>query len=198
MDSLHKKIKARINRRGRGWVFTPKDFLSLGNRAAVDQVLSRMLRAGEVRRLDRGLYDFPGTHPVLGLLAPDPDKIAQALARCTGDSIQVSGARAANLLGLSTQVPAKLEYLTTGPAKTRKIGRQEIRLKRMPASIPKGLVTGAALVLSALLYLGRGGVTSSVVDRLQKRLPQKEKQNLSAAIGVVPDWLVPAIREIAA
>ncbi len=198
MDSLSRKIKGRVYRRGKGWVFTPKDFLDLGNRAAVDQVLSRLTKAGVFRRLDRGLYDFPAKHPLLGILSPDPDLVAQALARLTGDSIQVSGARAANLLGLSTQVPAKLEYLTTGPAKTCQIGKQTIRLKRMPRQTPRNCLDGTLLAINALLYLGKTGVTDAVVHRLQNILPTKEKKALVSTIGVVPDWLVPSIKEIAA
>ena len=198
MDSLVRKIKGRVYRKGKGWVFTPKDFLDLGNRAAVDQVLSRLTKAGDFRRLDRGLYDFPAKHAVLGALAPDPDLVAQALARKTGDSVQVSGARAANLLGLSTQVPAKLEYLTTGRAKAHQFGKQTIRLKRMPSRIPRQAPPGTALALNALLYLGKTGVTDAVVVRLQSILPSKEKNALASTIGVVPDWLVPTIKKIAA
>ena len=198
MKPLGKKINQRIRRRGRGWVFTPKDFLDLGSRAAVDQVLCRSSRAGNIRRIDRGIYDFPVNHPVLGLLLPPPDKIAAALARQTGDSIQPTGARAANMLGLSTQVPAKPVYLTSGPSKTRKIGAQTIQLKHTAIRIAPNFSDGARLAVQAMLHLGKHGVDNSVVHRLQNTLAHGDKQHLMRVIGVVPDWLVPAMKEIAA
>nr|QEG97822.1 hypothetical protein AgrTiKerr27_00092 [Agrobacterium tumefaciens] len=99
---------------GRGSVFTPSDFLDVAARAAVDQALSRLARNGKLRRLTRGLYDFPKVHPQLGALSPRPDDVAKALARETGSQVQIAGARAANALGLSTQVPAHSIYLTDG------------------------------------------------------------------------------------
>jgi len=100
---------------GRGGVFTPRDFLDVAARAAVDQALSRLAKGGKLRRLARRLSDFPKVHPKLGPLSPAPDDVAQALARETGSQVQIAGARAANALGLSTQVPAKSSYLTDDP-----------------------------------------------------------------------------------
>ncbi|RUV80433.1 hypothetical protein EOA51_32955, partial [Mesorhizobium sp. M1A.F.Ca.IN.020.32.1.1] len=86
----------RVRAGGRGRVFTPSDFLDVANRAAVDQALSRLAKQGKLRRLARGLYDFPKVHPKLGPLSPAPDDVAQALARETGSRVQIAGARAAN------------------------------------------------------------------------------------------------------
>ena len=96
----------RARSAGRGGVFTPSDFLDVAGRAAVDQALSRLVKSGTLRRLTRGLYDYPKVHPKLGALSPTPDDVAQALARETGSHVQIAGARAANALGLSTQMPA--------------------------------------------------------------------------------------------
>lgn len=79
---------------GRGSVFTPRDFLDVAARSAVDQALSRLAKNGKLRRLTRGLYDFPKVHPQLGPLSPTPDDVAQALARETGSQVQIAGARA--------------------------------------------------------------------------------------------------------
>lgn len=77
--SVPDQIMRRARACGRGGVFTPSDFLPLAGRAAVDQALSRLVKNGKLRRLARGLYDFPKVHPQLGLLAPAPDDVAQAL-----------------------------------------------------------------------------------------------------------------------
>jgi len=97
-------------------VFTPSDFLDLAERAAVDQALSRLARNGKLRRRARGLYVLPKIHPRLGPLSPDPDHVARALARETGSKVQIAGARAAHLLGLTPQVPGQSDYLTDGPS----------------------------------------------------------------------------------
>ena len=96
VTSVPDRIMRRARTTGRGGVFTPSDFLDVAARAAVDQALSRLVKNGKLRRLARGLYDFPKVHAKLGLLSPTPDDIAQALARVTGSQVQISGARAAN------------------------------------------------------------------------------------------------------
>ena len=126
MTTLTTAILKRVRGRGRGSVFCAKDFLDLGTRAAVDQVLCRLSRKRTIRRLGRGLYDYPRVHPKLGVLTPTPAAIAQAVAKKTNSRIQPSGAHAANRLGLSTQVPAHLVYLTDGNSKQIQVGNQTI------------------------------------------------------------------------
>ena len=96
----------------------------------MDKALSRLTARGVIRRLARGLYEYPREHPELGTLSPDLEKVAKALAGKHRIRLQPAGAYAANLLGLSEQVPAKIVFLTDGPSRTVKIGRQEIHLRR--------------------------------------------------------------------
>ena len=125
--TISSKIERRIQKQGEGWVFAAQDFLDLGSRAAVDQTLSRLAREGEIRRVGRGLYDLPRTSTLLGTLVPPAqERIAEALERKTGSRLQSSGAVAANALGLSTQVPAKIVYLTDGASRKLKVGGQTI------------------------------------------------------------------------
>lgn len=132
-QSIDSKILAAIHRRGRGCVFVPADFLDIGSREAVDVVLHRLTRKGTIRRLARGVYDFPEKHPVLGPLQPSADEVAQALAGRDRTRLQPAGAYAANALGLSEQVPAKVVFLTDGPTRTVKIGSTTIQLRRTTA-----------------------------------------------------------------
>src|SRR5579862_8857780 len=99
MNSIAAAILKRIRVHGRGWVFTPKDFLNLGMRHPIDLALSRFARDKTIRRLTQGVYDYPKVHKKLGTLAPNPDDVATVLAAKTGSRVQISGARAANLLG---------------------------------------------------------------------------------------------------
>src|SRR5271155_2818631 len=119
-QSIDYRLLATIHGRGRGSVFVPADFLDLGSREAIDIVLHRLARKGTIRRLARGVYDFPKQHPVLGLLSPSADAVAKALAGRDRTRLQPAGAYAANALGLSEQVPANLVFLTDGPARTVK------------------------------------------------------------------------------
>lgn len=117
-DSTDSKILHRIHGRKRGWVFTPDSFTDIGTRRAVDLALMRHRHSGLIRQLARGLYDYPKNDPQLGPLQPSTNDIASALAGRDATRLQLSGAYAANLLGLSTQVPMKVVYLTDGRSRT--------------------------------------------------------------------------------
>ena len=112
------KVSARICGTGRGKVFTPKDFLDLSSHESVRQILSRLAKKGEIRRLMRGVYDYPEFSKMLAAPAsPDPDAIARAIARAHGWTIVPAGETALNMRGLSTQVPAHWQYFSDGPTK---------------------------------------------------------------------------------
>ena len=136
MKTTRQQILNRIRRShgGDGAVVTPKDFLDLGGRDAVDQALNRLVRAGRLVRIGRGLYHLPKTNPSLGItVPPDPDKVADALGRQTGSRVASSPAVTANRLGLSGQIPAKPVYLTTGRSRTVKVAGRIYRLKHASA-----------------------------------------------------------------
>ncbi len=122
-QSIGNQMLKRIYNKNRGWVFTANHFLDLGSRTAVAQSLVRLVKAGCIRRLAHGLYDYPEKHPALGDLPPNYERIAQALAGRDSLKIQPSGAYAANLLGLTDQVPAKVVFLTDGPNRTVHINK---------------------------------------------------------------------------
>src|ERR1700676_3793516 len=154
-QSIDSRILARIHGCGRGAVFVPGDFLDLGSREAVDLVLHRLTRKGTIRRLARGVYDFPKEHPVLGLLAPSADAVAHALAGRDRTRLQPAGAYAANILGLSEQVPAKAIFLTDGPARTVKIGSTTIQLRQTTARNMAAAGRLIGLLIQALRELGK-------------------------------------------
>lgn len=195
------RIMARIKAKGRGWIFTPKDFVDLGSRAAVDQTLLRLTKDGnhsvKIRKLARGLYDYPHTHPVLGLLSPDPDAVARALAKRSGSRLLPSSSKAANLLGLSTQVPAQTVYLTDGRSKTVKVGKQTIRLKHAAPSKMVFADSPKATLMQALRSVGRDNMNDGVVKQLARSVPQGVKDDLGRSSPTVPDWTRPILKRIA-
>jgi len=181
---------------GRGGVFTPSDFLDVAARSAVDQALSRLVKNGKLRRLARGLYDFPKVHPKLGPLSPSPDDVAQALARETGSHVQITGARAANALGLSTQVPAKSSYLTDGPSRRVVLGRRVVDLRH---ASPKHLIapgSAAGTVVQALRHLGPVRA-ADVAQIAARRLSANDKKTLASTAVQAPAWMRPTLVTIA-
>ena len=197
MQTIDSKLKSRIYGHGRGSVFTPNDFLDLGGRDAVDKALSRLATRGEVRRLARGLYEYPREHPELGTLSPDIEKVAKALAGKDRLRLQPAGAYATNLLGLSEQVPAKAVFLTDGPSRTVKIGRQEIQLRR---TTPRNMAAAgrlSGLLMQAFRHLGRQHITEQRMAHLKRTLPAKERNQLLKDLPLAPGWMHPLFRELA-
>ena len=184
-------------RRGRGSVFVPADFLDLGSREAVDLALHRLARKGTIRRLARGVYDFPKEHPVLGLLSPSADAVAQALAGRDRTRLQPAGAYAANALGLSEQVPAKAVFLTDGPSRTVKIGPTTIQLRR---TTPRNMAAAgrlSGLLIQALRELGEEHVTPERREHLKRTLPADKRRELLKDLRLAPAWMHPIFRELA-
>lgn len=188
-------IMRRVQRMGRGSVFTPSHFVDLGGRAAIDQTLSRLTRTGKIRRLARGIYDYPRISPLLGPISPAPDIVARALVRKTGSTVQVPGAQAANALGLSTQVPAHTVYLTDGPSRRVLIGRRVIALRH---TSPKYLVaagSAAGTVVQALRYLGKDA-GPTLFDAVAHQLSPSDRRQLARGKTIAPDWMRPVIDRI--
>jgi len=194
--SIENRIFNRISDKKRGWVFTPSYFLDIGNRDAIDQGLGRLVRSGAIRRLARGLYDYPVKHPTLGDLPPNYQRIAQALAGRDSLKIQPSGAYAANLLGLTEQVPAKIVFLTDGPNRTVQINKQQIVLKR---TTPKNMATAgrvSGLIIQALRHLGQDHVDDKIIGMLKKRLSRDDKRQLISDLRYAPVWIGNIFRQL--
>ena len=197
MPSIDSRIRRRVNRTEREVVFVPGDFLDLGSRAAVDLALHRMVKDGTLRRLARGLYDRPISHPALGVLLPSVDSIAKALAGKDRLRLQPTGAYAANLLGLSEQVPARIVFLTDGASRTVTVGPTQITLRRttprnMAAS---GRLTG--LMIQAFRHVGQSNLTPKRLASLRKTIPASERRKLLSDLALAPSWMHPLLRALA-
>jgi hypothetical protein len=196
--SVAAKLLNAIVQRGRGYVFTPAEVLHLGSRAAVDQGLSRLVKAGQITRLARGVYAYPEKHSLVGEVPPSPTAVAEALARAQGAQAQVSEAAAANALGLTTQVPGRVVYLTNGTPRRRRVGNTIIEFKRASPRRLAGAGTPAGTVLQALRHLGRTGANQQVAEKLREKLPRSQRQALRALLPLAPAWMRPTIHTIAA
>ena len=196
-QSIDSRILARIHRWELGAVFVPADFLDLGSREAVDLALHRLTRKGTIRRLVRGVYDFPKEHPVLGLLAPPAEAVARALAGRDRTRLQPAGAYAANILGLSDQVPAKAVFLTDGPSRTVKIGPMTIQLRRTTPRNMEAAGRLSGLLMQALRELGKEHMTPARRAHLKRTIPPDKRRELVKDLRLAPAWMHPIFRELA-
>ncbi len=195
-DSIDSQVLQRIRAWGDGHVFTPVDFLDLGTRNAVDLALSRHARTGTIRKLARGLYDLPSRHPRHGVLAPRVDDVAAALKGRDQSRLQPAGAHAANVLGLSTQVPVRVVFLTDGRSRRVQLGKQQIVLKH---TTPRQMATAgrvSGVVIQALRWIGKPHVNDRVVGALRRQLSEADKQQLAADIRYAPAWIADFIRSV--
>jgi hypothetical protein len=198
MQTMRNQIVARIKRLGEGKVFSAKDFLDIGSRTTVDVTLASLTKEGKIRRIRRGLYDMPKVNPALGgKLSPDIDEAAHAIARRQRWKIVPEGSWAANLLGLSTQVPSKIIYLTDGPNKEVPIGRRSIYFKHARPKATAGLEGKFALVVQALRHIGKDAVGAREIHTLRSALSAGEKRKLVKDTQFGVDWIYEVAKEIA-
>lgn len=190
-------ISRKVRRAKPGTVFTPALFAGLGGRAAVDKTLQRLVARDELRRLSRGLYDKPRQDPLLGTLWPSVDAVVAALAGKDKLRLQATGAYAANLLGLSDQVPARVEFLTDGTSRTVKAGPMQIVLKRTTPRQMAAAGRTSGLVIQALRSLGPEHLTPQRLDKLTRSIPAAERRTLLNDLSLAPGWMQPTLRALA-
>ena len=196
-NSIDARILAAVRAKGRGSVFAPADFLGMGSRSAVDVTLHRLVAQRKIRRLARGVYDLPRKHTTLGALLPSPESVAKTLARRDRTRLQPAGAFAANALGLTEQVPAKVVFLTDGPSRTVRIGATTIQLRR---TTPKNMETAGRLsgmVIQAFRSLGKDHITPERIAHLKRTIPAAKRRELLDDIPLAPGWMQPIFRELA-
>jgi hypothetical protein len=195
-DSTETKALSRIYGHGRGWVFTPAHLADLGSRDAVASALKRFKAAGTIRQLTRGLYDYPVEHPALGIVAPSADAIARALVVRDAIRLQPSGAYAANVLGLSEQVPSRIVFLTDGPARRVRIGKREIILQH---TTPRNMATAgrkSGTLIQALRYLGQDQVDGKVIATLRRQVTGDAHSSLRRDLRHAPAWIADLLRPL--
>jgi hypothetical protein len=196
--SIESHITQRIARSPKGSVFSAANFSSLGSRASIDNALGRLVKEGKIRRLSRGLYDKPRQDPLLGVLWPKPETVIKAIKLQHRLRLQPTGEYAANVLGLSEQVPARIELLAN-IQNTRTVRAGPIRII-LKASSPRNLEAAnglAGLLIQALKAIGPIRITSEQVSHLQKTIPFSERRQLLSKMALAPAWMYPFLKSIA-
>jgi len=187
--SVVENVKSRIINHGRGWCFTPKHFRDLDSDTGVRSALSRLEKDKFIRRLAQGIYDYPREHQTLGILPPKAEEVAKAIAEKNGIQYQPSGAYAANLIGLSEQVPGRIVFLTNGPSKKIKIGKQEVIFRTATEQSMHPAGTRVGLVIQAYKNLGKDNIDNVVLNKTRKFLKGTSRSELVNNLKYAPQWI---------
>lgn len=197
MQSMKDKIIARIYGKGMGWSFTQTDFADICDRRSIDVALHRLLKEGRIRRIGRGVYDYPAYSEFLKqTLSPDYDQAAWAIARKHGWRIQVSGSTALNLIGLSTQVPGRFTYLSDGPQREFTVYDHLVEFRHTALKEAGFKHRESSMIVQALRSLGPDGMTSEVLDAVRKWLDPALCQSILKDTRTVTGWINQAIHDI--
>lgn len=194
IESVSHLIELKINRFKPGVVFLPSDFKELGTSSAIRKVLSRVVKSGLAERMGQGIYVIPKNDKVFGKVLPSIEELAEALAKKEHVKIKPSGQYALNKVGLSTQVPMRLVFLTTGNSKRIQIGKSTILFKSTTAKklSMKGEIT--SLLFLGLEELDLQKISSTQMGRIQvlvnQESPEILKFNLRLTSSKVSDFVV--------
>jgi len=189
MQSVEKQIKERISRKNKGTLLFPDDLHDLGSSEAVRLALHRLEREGFIRRISQGIYVQPKISEYIGEILPSAEEVAQGIAKRDKIRLVPTGAYALNALGLSTQVPMKLVFLTDGAPRLIKLGKRSIKLKKTtPKNLSaKGQISG--LVIQALREIGKDKLTSSEEEKITELLRKENIKDLKHDIQLAPVWI---------
>ncbi|MGT2441028.1 DUF6088 family protein (plasmid) [Bradyrhizobium betae] len=195
MQRLTNQILAYAEGLPEGTPVAAKSLLHLGNRAAVDQALSRLAERGHLIRAGRGVYLRPISSR-FGTRAPSVEQAVEALASQRGEVIVPSGAAAANILGLTTQVPVRSVYLTSGRSRTMNLGKQTVELRHAPRWQLALAHKPAGEAVRALAWLGPDKADAAL-ETLKRKLPPTAFGELVAAAPQLPTWLARSVGKAA-
>ena len=197
MKLTEKQIIARIRAHGRGFVFSTKLFSALtDDSASVRTALSRLVQKQSIRRLAHGLYDLPIVHPSLGAIMPAMENVIEAIKKSDAIEVQVTGAYAANLLGLSTQIPMRIVLYTSGPKRKIHFGKQEILLKPTTPRNMIGAGTKAGLIFHALRQIGKDNITIEMIEQIKSQIEEKDIKHIKKQIHFAPVWIAKIMRSL--
>lgn len=195
--TIAEKITRKLRAKGPGWVFSQRDLASLGSRQAIDVALHRMTGRGEIRRAIRGVYHNPKFSQLLNQeIGPDPDQVAQALARKFGWRISPSGATAENLLGLTTQVPGGFRYDSDGPDRSVDVGQTTLVFKHTALKEIGFKHPESSLIVAALKSVGKDHIKSNTIHVVRNWLTPKLRKKVLSDTETVTGWVYAAIRKI--
>jgi len=195
-ESIENKILAQIKKNRRGRIFFVDDFITIGMAKTVNKTLERLAAKGELTRVARGIYTRPEISKLLGQpLTPSTEAIARAIAKRDRARILPTGTYALNMLGLSTQVPMNVVYLTDGAARKIQLGKRSILFKKTtPKNLAvEGELTG--LAIQALRVIEKDKVTPEQEEKIIQFLKKEKPEVLARDITLAPEWIRQIMRK---
>lgn len=197
MQGVANQVISKIHGKGRGWACSQKDFALIAERNSIDQALFQLKKNGKIRRVIRGIYDYPKYSEKLKMdLSPDVDQVAQAIARKHGWRIQPTGPVALNILGLSTQVPSKFTYLTDSANNKYSIGNTILLFKKEPLKEIAFKYHESSIIVQAIKSLGANNITPTVIDNLAEWLGDSMPSKILKDTKTVSSWIYDIILKI--
>ena len=196
-ENYLEQIRERVFSSSQGSVFITSDFSDIADTNAINQSLFRMLKTNQIRRVLRGVYEYPEYSNFLKEnIAPSPDKVAQALARNYSWNIVPNGDTALNLIGLSTQVPAEWTYVSDGPYKEYAFDNTVIRFKHTANKDISKLPYKSALLVQAIKAIGKEKLDDKALRKMSSLLSDEEKTALLTDGKYMTTWIFDAVKKI--
>jgi hypothetical protein len=189
MTDTENNISKLIKSKPKGVLLFPDDFSHLGTSVAIRKALQRLREKGLIKQVAHGIYVRPRISELIGELTPSAEEVAKGIAKRDKIKMVPTGTYALNALGLSTQVPMKLVFLTDGAARTIKVGKRTIKLKRTTPKnlLAKGEVSG--MVIQALREIGKDKPTETEIQKIVALLKKEDKKKLQHDIELAPAWI---------
>ncbi|MGD9970363.1 MAG: DUF6088 family protein [Sulfuricurvum sp.] len=182
---------------GRGWSFSSRDLMQKFTRQQADNLLSDLCAQGKIRRIARGMYDYPKYSEFLGKeLSPDIDQVARAYARKFNWRIEISGDSALNYFGLSTQVPGTYIYLSDGASKSYDIMGTTLKFKKSQLKNIGFKHSESSLIVQALNALGKEHITDNVIKKIREQIEPKKYEKILKDTQSSTVWIYESIKVI--
>jgi len=195
---LYDSVFYFISGHGRGWAFSSNDLIKKFERQQIDNVLSDLVKAKKIRRVSRGIYDYPKYSELLQKeLSPDIEQVARAIGRKFNWRIEVSGESALNILNLSTQIQAKYIYLSDGPNKSYKLFNDvEIEFKKSVLKDIGFRYKESSLIVQALKSLGKEHITDEIIEKIKEQIEPKMVEKILKDTQSTTVWVYEIIKQI--
>jgi hypothetical protein len=193
MSQLAQSILSAAQALPEGGLLSPKEFLHLASRAAIDQTLTRLVKEGQLLRVGRGVYALP-IQSRFGVRPPDTQSVVKAMESASGEVIVASGAAEANALGLTTQVPVREVFLTSGRTRTLHLGKRAVELQHASGWLLALGKRPAGRAIRALSWLGPEH-GASALKTLHAQMPADEWRTLHGARSMLPSWMARAVSQ---
>jgi len=198
MDTSENKVLSRVYGNGRGYTFSSSDFIDKLSITNIDKALSTLTKKKKIRRVARGIYDYPKYSELLKKeLSPDIEKVALAYARKFNWNIEVSGNTALNILGISTQVVGKYTYLSNGPNKIYKLENgSTIEFKKSSLKNIGFKYEESSLIVQALKALGKDRVDEAIIKAIKEKIEPNKFAKILNDTKSSTVWIYETIKKI--